>query len=55
MGSEEASPSWVDRVRVRSLRALREAASPADRLALMRELCRLSGGRFLLPDDIAPR
>ena len=50
---QTGSQCWIERSRDRALRALRAALTPGDRLALLRETARLSGGRFEIPDDIA--
>lgn len=44
-GSFQSDAAWLDQVRARTRRALTVARAPGDRLALIRELARLSGGR----------
>ena len=39
-------PDWIEQARLRARVALRSATAPGDRLALIRELARLSGGRL---------
>ncbi len=46
-GSEASR--WLDQSRRRAHAALREAVKPADRIALLRELTKLDGGRFDAP------
>lgn len=43
---ESESERWLRSSLARTLAALRDAHAPADRLVLVREACRLSGGRF---------
>lgn len=46
LSSLPAGELWLRRSLDRTLAALRDAQAPGDRLVLIREACRLSGGRF---------